>query len=642
MSCSHGAAVGQRRRRAPRAAGSRGRRRGRRSPARRCRGRRSMPPLALAASMISARRSWRSAMRLRSSAATSGSWRAATNASSSSPGPWLAARSGCCARPGGCRRCGGCPPSGPEAVVGEERVELAGGGGVDGRGEQLGLAAVAAVDGPGGDAGPAGDLGHAGARRSPARRTPRWPPRAGARRADRRRRAGVGVTGGHRRRDGHRRDDNGRYRARRQGRAPGARRSSHRHRPSRPTHGRVPRVRCGSRPHATGRSGPTQGRTTVKQRPWSRAADPALAAFALVLASCASSDSDGGSRRRRRAAAAARPPPPARARPARRRPAEPSAATASADGAGKKVGMVFDIGGKDDKSFNESAFNGLEAAAENMGVEAKELEPNADGSNREDAPAPARRRRLRPRSSASASTSPRPCPAVAADFPDTKFAIVDARRSRPTTSPRSSSPRSRARTWSAPPPPQATKTGKIGFVGGVETELIKKFQAGFEAGVAEAVNPDVKVEVKYITPDGTSPASTTRPRARPSPPASTTPAPTWSTTPPAAPARGVFEAAAAADRLAIGVDSDQYLQVDEAAAEVHPHLDAQAGRRRRVRHHRGASSNGDVQGRRRGLRPRERRHRLRHRTAARSTTQDQLDELKQQIIDGEIEVPTAP
>jgi basic membrane protein A len=44
----------------------------------------------------------------------------------------------------------------------------------------------------------------------------------------------------------------------------------------------------------------------------------------------------------------------------------------------------------------------------------------------------------------------------------------------------------------------ASKTGKLGFIGGVEVDLIKKFEAGYTAG-AKAINPDATVEVKYIT-----------------------------------------------------------------------------------------------------------------------------------------------
>jgi len=43
-----------------------------------------------------------------------------------------------------------------------------------------------------------------------------------------------------------------------------------------------------------------------------------------------------------------------------------------------------------------------------------------------------------------------------------------------------------------------SKTGKVGFIGGVENDLIKKFEAGFVAGV-QAVNADMEVLVQYIT-----------------------------------------------------------------------------------------------------------------------------------------------
>src|SRR5215204_6400830 len=52
----------------------------------------------------------------------------------------------------------------------------------------------------------------------------------------------------------------------------------------------------------------------------------------------------------------------------------------------KKVGVVYDIGGRGDQSFNDSAGAGLDAAKKELGdkIEAKEIEPNADGSNRKE------------------------------------------------------------------------------------------------------------------------------------------------------------------------------------------------------------------------------------------------------------------
>src|SRR5690606_29215266 len=93
---------------------------------------------------------------------------------------------------------------------------------------------------------------------------------------------------------------------------------------------------------------------------------------------------------------------------------------------------------------------------------------------------------------------------------------------------------------------------------GVETSLIQKFEAGYVAG-AEAVNPDIKVEVKYLTPDGdfsgfADPAKgrTTAKGLYDSGADVVYHASGGSGT-------GVFEAAAEAEKWVIGVDSNQYL-----------------------------------------------------------------------------------
>ena len=95
------------------------------------------------------------------------------------------------------------------------------------------------------------------------------------------------------------------------------------------------------------------------------------------------------------------------------------------DGAGKKVGMVFDIGGVGDNGSTTSANTGLTTARREHG----RREPVARAQRRRLQPrraaALARRGRLQARSSASASSSPRTWTPIAADFPDTKFAIID-------------------------------------------------------------------------------------------------------------------------------------------------------------------------------------------------------------------------
>ena len=88
--------------------------------------------------------------------------------------------------------------------------------------------------------------------------------------------------------------------------------------------------------------------------------------FALVVSACGS-DSD-------EAAPAATTAAPAEA-PATTEAPEPPAEPV-------KVGLVFDIGGRGDQSFNDAAYAGLERAANDLGAIVSDMSPNADGSNR--------------------------------------------------------------------------------------------------------------------------------------------------------------------------------------------------------------------------------------------------------------------
>lgn len=292
----------------------------------------------------------------------------------------------------------------------------------------------------------------------------------------------------------------------------------------------------------------------MKQRPWSRLF-LLFAAFALVLASCSSDDdeggnkSDGGGSKSEETATCQ----------GKSGEADTAEAVGSADdgtGTGMKIGMVFDVGGKGDKSFNDSAFSGLTAAGKNMGVDVKELEPAPDGSNRE-----ALMRQLADEGYqliigvgfAFAEVMPN----IVADYPDTKFAIVDSVVEAPNVASLTFTEEQGSYLVGAAAA-QSSKTGTIGFIGGVDTELIKKFEAGYVAG-AEAVNPDIKVEVKYIS-TGQDFSGFNDPAK-----GETTAAGLYDAGADVvyhaagASGPGLFKAAAAADRLAIGVDSNQYL-----------------------------------------------------------------------------------
>ena len=380
----------------------------------------------------------------------------------------------------------------------------------------------------------------------------------------------------------------------------------------------------------------------MKQRRSSRLLLLMFAAFALILASCASSDDEGGNGGGGGGGGTGNGGETESAATCQGevgQEAEPSdlGGADAPDGSGKKVGLVFDIGGKDDKSFNQSAFEGLTAAEENMGIDGVELEPNADGSNREAL--------LRQSAEDGAGlvigvgfNFAEVLPLVAADFPDTQFAIIDAVVESDNVASLVFAEEQGSFLVGAIAA-QSTKTGTVGFIGGVETSLIQKFQAGYEAGVAE-VDPEATVEVKYITPDGDFSGFNDPTKGK------TIAAGLYSADADVVyhaaggSGSGVFEAAAEADRLAIGVDSNQYFQVDEdqqaciassmlkrVDVAVYSTIEAFAADEFAAGVTVFDLSNGGID----------------YSTAGGQIVDAaQIDDLKQQIIDGDITVPTEP
>jgi basic membrane protein A len=166
-------------------------------------------------------------------------------------------------------------------------------------------------------------------------------------------------------------------------------------------------------------------------------------------------------------------------------------------GEGIMVGMAYDIGGRGDKSFNDSAAAGLDRAIAELGVEANELEPTGGGENREE--------NLRLLAEAGHQlvfaigfAFADGVAAAAADFPDTNFAIVDSVVDLPNVASLVFAEHEGSALVGAAAALK-TQTNKIGFVGGVAgLGLIEKFEAGYVAGAKE-VNPDVEVIVQYLT-----------------------------------------------------------------------------------------------------------------------------------------------
>ena len=88
---------------------------------------------------------------------------------------------------------------------------------------------------------------------------------------------------------------------------------------------------------------------------------------------------------------------------------------------------------------------------------------------------------------------------VAPDYPDTNFAIVDDASLADSANVASLVFAEEQGSFLVGSiAAQASKSGSVGFIGGVNVPLIQKFEAGFTAG-AKAINPDIKVQVKYLT-----------------------------------------------------------------------------------------------------------------------------------------------
>lgn len=165
--------------------------------------------------------------------------------------------------------------------------------------------------------------------------------------------------------------------------------------------------------------------------------------------------------------------------------------------------LIFDLGGKFDKSFNEAAFNGAERWAKETGGSYKELEMQ-DEAQREQA-----LRRLAETGSNPVITAgfamSDPISKVAPDFPNTKFVTIDGWVD-PAANPNVLSigfSEQEGSYLTGMIAAMHSKTGTVSFIGGMDIPLIRNFGCGFAQG-AKAVNPDIKF-ISAMT--GTTPAA---------------------------------------------------------------------------------------------------------------------------------------
>ena len=226
--------------------------------------------------------------------------------------------------------------------------------------------------------------------------------------------------------------------------------------------------------------------------------------------------------------------------------------SSAAMAADMKPAVIYDMGGKFDKSFNEGVYNGVKKFTDETGIEVMEFEVTNE-TQREQA-----MRRMAERGAtivlgvgfAQADA----IATVAAEFPDTKFSIIDV-------------------SWLDAPnlrqyafkehegsyivgvaAAKASKTGKVGFVGGMDIGLIRRFACGYVGGV-KSINANAEV---YQNMTGTTPSAWNDPgkgaeltQSQIDRGADVIYHAAGGT------GTGVIQAAADAGKLAIGVDSNQ-------------------------------------------------------------------------------------
>ncbi len=174
---------------------------------------------------------------------------------------------------------------------------------------------------------------------------------------------------------------------------------------------------------------------------------------------------------------------------------------------GISVGLVFDIGGRGDQSFNDSAATGIERARDELGITFTEASPHDDGSNRGELLQLAAE--AHDVVVAVGFLFENDAAAVGAENPDTTFGVVDSAMLDFETDPAAPYGDNIAGLVFAEHEGSflvgaaaalKTQTDTVGFIGGVANVggLIEKFQAGYEAG-ARSVNPDIEIISAYIT-----------------------------------------------------------------------------------------------------------------------------------------------
>ena len=162
--------------------------------------------------------------------------------------------------------------------------------------------------------------------------------------------------------------------------------------------------------------------------------------------------------------------------------------------------VVFDMGGKFDKSFNQGVYDGMERFKKEAGIDYREFEVTNE-AQREQALRRMAQRGANPVLGIGFAQAPA-LEKVAKEFPDTKFAIIDMVVDLPNV--RSIVFKEHEGSFLVGVlAALASASGKVGFIGGMDIPLIRRFACGYEQG-AKHVNSDAEV-IQNMT--GTTPAA---------------------------------------------------------------------------------------------------------------------------------------
>ncbi|MFE0733979.1 BMP family protein [Streptomyces sp. NPDC058855] len=239
------------------------------------------------------------------------------------------------------------------------------------------------------------------------------------------------------------------------------------------------------------------------------------------------------------------------------------------DSKATKAAIAYDIGGRGDQSFNDAAYAGLKRAQEELGAKIAEGEPS-DGEGDAD-------KVQRLTALARAGNNPvigvgfAYAPAiekVAKQYPKTTFGLIDDTSK---TGPNIANlvfNEEQGSYLAGVAAAKTSKTGTVGFIGGVEVPLIKKFEAGFAQGVKDT-NPKAKVLTQYLTQppnfDGFSKPDLGKAAAQ----GQLDKGADVIYAAAGLAGAGAIEAAASDGKWAIGVDSDQYNQAGLSSYKEH-------------------------------------------------------------------------